>query len=71
VSGAVTGVILAQVSIRSGILSMPSHTVFQAVMSIGSTAAVVALIIAALLPGTRRGSKEMFPHGAGVLPIST
>ncbi|MGP3929204.1 MFS transporter [Nonomuraea sp. KM88] len=54
VSSAVAGVVLAQLTVTFGALTAPSENGFRLVMAIGSGAALVALAIAAFLPGHRR-----------------
>ncbi|RRO14276.1 MFS transporter [Saccharopolyspora rhizosphaerae] len=51
VSSAVTGAVLAQLTIDFGPATLPSETGFQVIMGIGCAAALVALGVAAFLPG--------------------
>jgi MFS family permease len=51
VSSAVAGVILAQLTITVGTSAFPSPDGFRVVLAIGAGAALVALAIAAFLPG--------------------
>jgi MFS family permease len=53
VSSAVAGVILAQMTISLAGTALPSQGAFKLIMGIGSVAALVALGIAAFLPGRR------------------
>jgi MFS family permease len=54
VSSAVAGVILAQLTITVGTATVPALDGFRVVLAIGAGAALVALAIAAFLPGRRR-----------------
>lgn len=56
ISSAVAGVVLAQMSVSTGGASLPTPTGFQVVLVIGAGAALVALGVAAFLPGPHRGS---------------
>jgi MFS family permease len=49
-SSAVAGVVLAQLTVKAGPVSVPSQAAFQIVMGIGAAAAVTALLITAFLP---------------------
>ncbi|WP_181958507.1 MFS transporter [Nonomuraea diastatica] len=68
VSSAVAGVVLAQPTVTFGALTVPSENGFRLVMAIGSGAVLVALMIAAFLPGHRRSGASMatsrMPTGA-------
>jgi MFS family permease len=50
VSSAVAGVVLAQLTITTGGVELPSQTAFQVILGIGAAAALVALGVAAFLP---------------------
>ncbi|HEY3687033.1 MAG TPA: MFS transporter [Streptosporangiaceae bacterium] len=52
-ASAVAGVLLAQMTIGFGTATVPSQAGFRLVMAIGCAAALVALVIAAFLPGRR------------------
>jgi MFS family permease len=52
-ASAVAGVLLAQLTIGFGPATVPSQTGFRLVMAIGCAASLVALVIAAFLPGRR------------------
>ena len=52
-SSAVAGVVLAQLTIAFGPVMLPSQNAFRVVMATGSGAALVALVVAAFLPGRR------------------
>lgn len=51
-SSAVAGVVLAQMTITTGTVRIPSQQAFQVLMGIGAAAAVAAVIIAMFLPRT-------------------
>jgi MFS family permease len=55
VSSAVAGVILAQLTITVGTAAVPALDGFRVVLAIGAGAALVALTIAAFLPGRKAG----------------
>ncbi|MEU4227056.1 MFS transporter [Nonomuraea sp. NPDC026600] len=55
-SSAVSGVVLAQMTITLGSATLPSQNGFRLVMAIGAGAALVALAFAAFLPGRRPAS---------------
>ncbi|MFG1705330.1 MFS transporter [Nonomuraea sp. M3C6] len=52
-SSAVAGVVLAQLTATFGSITVPSENGFRLIMAIGSGAALVALAIAAFIPGRR------------------
>jgi MFS family permease len=52
-SGAITGVVLAQLTTTVGTATFPSQTGFRLVLAIGAGAALLALAIAAFLPRSR------------------
>ncbi|MEU7857457.1 MFS transporter [Nonomuraea sp. NPDC049141] len=56
ISSAVSGVVLAQMTITLGSATLPSQNGFRLVMAIGAGAALVALAFAAFLPGRRPAS---------------
>ncbi|HUR08382.1 MAG TPA: MFS transporter [Nonomuraea sp.] len=56
ISSAVAGVVLAQMTITLGSVTLPSQNGFRLVMGIGAGAALVALAFAAFLPGRRPAS---------------
>ncbi|MGP4014517.1 MFS transporter [Saccharopolyspora sp. 5N708] len=56
ISSAVSGVVLAQLTITFGGLPVPSQDGFRVVMAVGASAAVVALAIATFLPARRPAS---------------
>ncbi|MCI2415916.1 MFS transporter [Saccharopolyspora sp. K220] len=64
ISSAVSGVVLAQLTITFGSLVLPSQNGFRLVMVIGASAALVALAIAAFLPARRPTSATAVPHTA-------
>ncbi|WNF00435.1 MFS transporter [Streptomyces luomodiensis] len=51
ISSAVAGVALAQLTITYGSVTLPSQDGFRVVMAIGAGAALIALVLAAFLPG--------------------
>lgn len=53
-SSAVTGVLLAQMTVTVGPVIVPSQNGFRVVLALGAAAAVTALAIAAFLPGRHR-----------------
>lgn len=53
ISSAVAGVVLAQLTISLGTVTLPSQGGFRVVMAIAAGAAVTALLVAAFLPGRR------------------
>ncbi|MDQ0383179.1 MFS transporter [Amycolatopsis thermophila] len=53
-SSAVAGVVLAQMTVSLGPVSVPSQNGFRVVLAIGAGAALVALLVAAFLPAKRR-----------------
>jgi MFS family permease len=60
ISSAVAGVILAQMTTTLGPVSVPSQNGFRVILGIGASAALVAFLIAAVIP-TRRASVEASP----------
>jgi MFS family permease len=54
VSSAVAGVILAQLTISLGPVQVPAQDGFRLIMAIGCGTALLALVIAAFIPGMRR-----------------
>ncbi|RCG32917.1 MFS transporter [Sphaerisporangium album] len=56
ISSAVSGVVLAQMTITLGSVTVPSQNGFRVVMAIGAGAALVAIAFAAFLPGRRPAS---------------
>ncbi|GHD32475.1 MFS transporter [Streptomyces galbus] len=81
VASAVAGVVLARMTTPFGSLALPSRDGFRTVMAIGSGAAVLALVVAAFLPGRGRaatgGAREAAvsptaaPAVAGAPPTDT
>lgn len=65
VASAVAGVLLAVLTVPLGAAAVPSQSGFRLVLAIGAGAALVALAIAAFLPG-RAG--ERVPAGAAAVP---
>ncbi|WP_209648600.1 MFS transporter [Kibdelosporangium banguiense] len=57
VSSAVAGVILAHLTISFGPAKVPSHDGFRLIMGLGSGTALLAVLIAAFIPGMRSRSK--------------
>ncbi|NKQ28497.1 MFS transporter [Streptomyces galbus] len=66
VASAVAGVVLARMTTPFGSLALPSRDGFRTVMAIGSGAAVLALVVAAFLPG--RGRRLLLPFGPADRP---
>jgi hypothetical protein len=56
VASAVSGVVLAQMSITLGGHALPSENAFKVVMAVGAGAALVALVLASFLPRQRQGT---------------
>jgi MFS family permease len=54
ISSAVAGVILAQLTISFGPVTVPSQNGFRLIMGLGSATALIALTIATFIPGSRR-----------------
>ena len=63
-SSAVSGVVLAQLTITLGSATLPSHQGFQVVLAIGAGAALVALGLVAFLPGRGHASTAAGPAAA-------
>jgi MFS family permease len=61
ISSAVAGVVLAQLTTGFGPLTLPSQNGFRVVLGIGAAAALVALAVAAFLPGRRPAASEPAP----------
>ena len=57
-SSAVAGVVLAQMTVSLGPVTLPSQNGFRVVLAIGAGAAIVALVVAAFLPARRRAAKS-------------
>ncbi|WP_460061893.1 MFS transporter [Streptomyces sp. YKOK-I1] len=57
-ASAVAGVILARMTTTFGTVALPSENGFKVVMAVGSGAAVLALLVAAFLPGQRPAAQE-------------
>ncbi|MEU9885601.1 MFS transporter [Sphaerisporangium sp. NPDC051011] len=68
VSSAVAGVVLAQMTIALGPVTVPSQDGFRVVMAIGAGAALVALGVAAFLPGRRPASAPPAAHTVPTVP---
>ncbi|MFF2373163.1 MFS transporter [Streptomyces xiamenensis] len=62
-ASAIAGVILAQMTMDFGGQALPSESGFKTVMAIGAGAALLALAIAAFIPGRKAAAAE--PAGAG------
>jgi hypothetical protein len=59
ISSAVAGVVLAHLTIAFGPVAVPSQDGFRLIMGLGSGAALVALAIAAFIPGRKEKPVEM------------
>lgn len=73
VASAVAGVILAQMTMNLGGHSLPSENGFKVVMAIGSGAALLAFVLAAFIPGRKKGvasGGDVEGEGAEVVEIS-
>ncbi|MER5321803.1 MFS transporter [Streptosporangium roseum] len=68
ISSAVAGVVLAQMTITLGTVTVPSENGFRLVMAIGAGAALVAFALAAFLPGRRPASATPATHTASAVP---
>ncbi|MEV6866502.1 MFS transporter [Streptosporangium subroseum] len=68
-SSAVAGVVLAQMTITLGAISVPSADGFRLVMIIGAGAALVALAFAAFLPGRRPIGAMPATHTVAAIPV--
>jgi MFS family permease len=68
VSSAVAGVVLAQMTVTFGAVTLPSQSGFRVVMAIGAGAALVALGFAAFLPRLRPASAPSATHVAAGTP---
>jgi MFS family permease len=53
ISSAVAGVVLAQMTVNLGAVSVPSQNAFRVILGIGAGAAVVAFLVAAAIPARR------------------
>ncbi|GIG69062.1 MFS transporter [Phytomonospora endophytica] len=58
ISSAVAGVVLAQLTMTLGPVTLPAKEGFQLVMGIGAGAAVIAFVVASFLPGRRSAAPE-------------
>jgi MFS family permease len=67
-SSAVAGLVLAQMTITLGSVTVPSENGFRLVMAIGAGAALVALAFAAFLPGRRPVSTAPTMHPVSAVP---
>ncbi|HEY3479966.1 MAG TPA: MFS transporter, partial [Streptomyces sp.] len=67
VSSATAGLVLARLTIRFGPAELPSENGFRLVLGMGSAAALIALAVAAFLPGRARAVAEPGPEPAGAL----
>ncbi|MES4908761.1 MULTISPECIES: MFS transporter [unclassified Streptomyces] len=67
-SSAVVGVVLAHMTTRLGPLAMPSEDGFRTAFAMGAGGAVVALLIAALIPGKGAGRPSATTAGAPAGP---
>lgn len=68
ISSAVAGVVLAQITMTLGPVTLPAENAFRLVMAIGAGAALIAFVIAGFLPGRRPTAPEAPPRelvGAG------
>lgn len=70
VSSAVAGVVLAQLTMRLGPVTVPAQSGFRLVMAIGAGAALAALAVACFLPG-RRAPAASAAQPAGRVPATT
>ncbi|MEU2083855.1 MFS transporter [Streptomyces albus] len=70
VSSAVAGVVLAQLTMRLGPVTVPAQSGFRLVMAIGAGAALAALAVACFLPG-RRAPAPSAAQPAGRVPATT
>lgn len=70
-SSAVSGVVLAQMTVTLGPVSVPSQDGFRVVMAVGAVAAVAALMIALFLPGRRRNTAADADGSGGNEPLPT
>lgn len=61
-SSAVAGVALAEMTVTVGSVTVPSQNGFRLIMAIGATAALLALALAAFLPGRQRSSNTSAPE---------
>ncbi|HEY3471612.1 MAG TPA: MFS transporter [Amycolatopsis sp.] len=67
VSSATAGLVLARLTIRFGPAELPSENGFRLVLGMGSAAALIALAVAAFLPGRARAVAEPGLEPAGAL----
>jgi MFS family permease len=68
VSSATAGLVLARLTIQFGPVALPSEGGFRLVLAMGSAAALIALAVAAFLPGrTPAATAPVTPEPAGVL----
>ncbi|MDN3353708.1 MFS transporter [Actinomadura sp. DC4] len=63
ISSAVVGVVLAHMTTRFGTLALPSEAGFRTAMAIGGVAALVAVLVAGLIPGRGRARLADPPAG--------
>lgn len=68
ISGAVAGVVLAQMTTTFGAVTLPSADGFRVVMAIGAGAALIALVFASFLP--RRSPVTATPHTTATAPVT-
>ncbi|WP_369247439.1 MFS transporter [Streptomyces sp. R41] len=63
-ASAIAGVVLAQMTTDFGTTALPSENGFKVVMAIGAGAALLALVLAAFLPGRRAAAQAVPAEGA-------
>ncbi|MEV4755827.1 MFS transporter [Micromonospora sp. NPDC049559] len=69
ISSAVAGVVLAQLTIAYGPVTLPSQNAFRVVMAIGSGAALLALAVAAFLPARRPAPAASAARTDAAVPV--
>ncbi|RKS06762.1 EmrB/QacA subfamily drug resistance transporter [Nocardiopsis sp. Huas11] len=65
VSSAVAGVLLAHMTVPFAGTAVPSPEAFRTVLAVAGGAAVVALVVAAFIPGRRAATEDSAPAGDG------
>jgi MFS family permease len=70
VSSAVAGVILAQMTMNLGPVTVPSQGGFRMVLGIGAAAALVALVVASFLPGRKPAHAAVSPAPVVAAPAA-
>jgi EmrB/QacA subfamily drug resistance transporter len=71
ISSAVAGVVLAQLTTSFGPVALPSRDGFRVVMAVGAAASLLALFVAAFLPGLRRTRDAATPDAAAATDDGT